>query len=229
MDRCPTVRGALAALTILLSGSLVSAQEPVIQDTLSADTPTALTCGFCAGERFGVVFRELPAPRRGIEPGDFPITLESVQVAVAAASVTAGPTCVPVETGGSVEALVELYAGAEPPEGAIASLPADAPWSDTEELVWAGEASLALSTAEPGGTGQYAIHFNVLEVRDEEGAPIVIESGAYLRAVVSIPAASSDMSAICPAGASPAFVPIRDADGPIAPERGFIYATGAGW
>lgn len=208
--------------------SPAGAQVRVIHDTLSSDTPTALTCGFCAGERFGVVFRELPAPRRGIEPTDFPITLESVQVAVAAATVTAGPTCVPSETGGSVTATVELYAGEDPPEGNIQALPAEGPWSDTEALVWAGDADLALSTAEPGGT-RYAINFNVLEVRDEEGAPIVVESGSYLRAVVSIPAAATMTSTECPAEMSPAFVGVRDADGPIATERGFIYATGAGW
>ena len=215
-------------VALALPGSLAGAQERVIHDTLSSDTPTALTCGFCAGERFGVVFRELPAPRRGIEPTDFPITLESVQVAVAAATVTAGPTCVPSETGGTVVATVELYAGEDPPEGNIQALPAEGPWSDTEALVWAGDADLALSTAEPGGT-RYSINFNVLDVRDEEGAPIVVESGSYLRAVVSIPAATTMTSTECPTDMSPAFVGVRDADGNIASERGFIYATGAGW
>lgn len=219
----------LAALAILALGSPVHAQETVAHDGLSSDAPTALTCGFCAGERFGVIFRELPAPERGVEPRDFPITLESVQVAVAAATVIEGPTCAPSETGATVTARVELYAGDEPPEGSIVSLAAEGPWSSTEALVWSTDAALVLSTAEPGGTGRYGIHFNELAVRDEAGLPVVIESGAYLRAVVSIPEASTMTSVTCAADVSPAFFPVRDADGPIADERAFIYASGLGW
>src|SRR5690606_13897366 len=120
---------------------------------------------------FGVVFRELPAPRRGIEPEDFPITLESVQVALASATVSPGPTCTPSEAGGAIVAPVEIYAGAEIPTGAITSLPSDGPWPG-EELVWAADAPLALSPAQAGGGGRYELSFNELVVRDEEEMPI---------------------------------------------------------
>ena len=51
----------------------------------------------------------------------------------------------PSETGGAVVATVELYAGEDPPEGNIQALPAEGPWSDTEALVWAGDADLPVN------------------------------------------------------------------------------------
>ncbi len=217
----------LSALSALAPGAAL-AQQSVIHDTLSADTPTAVTCGFCATERFGVVFRELPSPRRGIDPEDFPIRLESVQIAIAAATVTGGTSCTPSETGGTITAPVEIYAGSEVPTGAITSLSADGPWSATEELVWAADAPLALSTATPGGGGRYELSFNELVVRDETDAPIVIESGTYIRVVVTLPAA--DPAVACTGGLDrPAGFPFRDSDGRIAPERSYIYAAGVGW
>lgn len=204
----------------------VHAQDRVIHDTLGPDLPTGVTCGFCAGERFGVVFRELPPPRQGLVARDFPLTLETVQVAVAAATVSAGPRCAPAEVGGVVMAPVEVYAGEEPPTGSIAALPADGPWSDTETLVWAADAPLTLSTASGDGTG-YNVQFNSLEIADEEGMPIRIETGRYVRVVVTLP--SSGEACLAGAGESPAAFPIRDGDGVVASERSFLYASGLGW
>ncbi len=221
-----TLGGLLCAALTLGAGS-AAAQERVVQDTLSADTPTGVTCGFCATERFGVVFRELPAPRRGIEPEDFPLRLAAVQVAMAAATVSPGPTCTPSTSGGTITAPIEIYAGSEIPTGAITSLPAEGPWNASEELVFAADAPLALSV-DADGMGRYAIDFNELEVRDESGGEIVVDAGTYLRVVVTLPAA--EPATACTGGLDlPGGFPVRDADGRIADERGFIYAAGVGW
>ena len=70
-------RLALACLLLTLSAP-ASAQQRIIHDTLGRDMPTQITCGFCAGEQFGVIFRELPSGRRGLEPTDFPLTIDAV-------------------------------------------------------------------------------------------------------------------------------------------------------
>ncbi len=222
------LRVALGALLGLASlpGSPALAQDRVVHDTLGPDLPTAVTCGFCAGERFGVVFRELPAPRRGISSTDFPLTIRSVQIAVASATVSAGPRCAPSSAGGVATAPVEVYAGEEPPTGSIAALPVDGAWSATEELVWAADAPLQLSAASADGTG-YEVQFNTLELADEEGMPIQVDTGRYVRVVVTLP--SSGEACVAGAGESPAGFPLRDGDGVIATERSYIYASSLGW
>ena len=65
---------ALAA-TAVAPTQQAAAQRTVAHDVLTGETPTALTCGFCAGEKIGVVFRELPGDAHGLDPADFPIQL----------------------------------------------------------------------------------------------------------------------------------------------------------
>jgi len=219
----------LTCLLVLLvvAPSPASAQLRIVHDTLGPEMPTAITCGFCASERFGVVFRELPGTRRSLEPTDFPLLIDAIDVGMGAANVE-GATCVPQRTGGTIETIMEVYVGDTPPTGDIRSNPVDAPWPG-ERLVWASDAvPLALSVEDDGGI--YQLRFNRLEVRDEDSMPIEVDDGAYLRVVVTLPESATVTSDICGAPlVPPGGFPVRDDDGRIAPERNFIYAGGAGW
>ncbi|HJL15729.1 MAG TPA: MYXO-CTERM sorting domain-containing protein [Sandaracinaceae bacterium LLY-WYZ-13_1] len=223
-----------APLLLLLLAPLAlpapaDAQRRIVHDTLGRDMPTAVTCGFCAGERFGVLFRELPAPRRGLEPSDFPITFDTIEIALASANVVGG-ACDPQTTGGTVDAAVEVWVGDAVPDGPIRDFSATDGWP-SETLVWATDAApLTPSTAETDGSGRYEVRFNALEIRDEDAAPITVGSGAYVRVVVTLPVGPSGTSDLCePTYQSPAAFPLRDDDGRVAPGRSFIYASGAGW
>lgn len=223
--RFPT---SILLVSLLAAPSTAWAQRRIVHDTLGAGVPTAVTCGFCAGEKFGVVFRELPAPRNGLDPADFPITLDTLELGMAAAGVASG-ACVASTTGGSIDAAVEIYAGDTVPTGDISGLPADAAWSTGETLVWSTDAApLTLSVADT--SGRYELTVNTLQIRDDLDMPIVVPSGSYLRVVVTLPAGTPGSSSLCePTFESPGGFPVRDDDGQIAPERNFIYALGAGW
>jgi MYXO-CTERM domain-containing protein len=218
----------LLSTLLLLAPSTVVGQRRIVHDTLGPDTPTALTCGFCAGEKFGVVFRELPAPRAGLSAADFPIVLDTLEVGLAAAGVSSG-ACVPSATGGTIDALVEIWSGGSVPTGDISGLPADSAWSAGETLVWSRDAvPLTLSVADTGG--RYTLMVNAVQVRDDVDLPIEIASGAYVRVVVTLPPGTPGSSSLCePSFESPGGFPVRDDDGQVAPERNFIYALGAGW
>ncbi|HJK92531.1 MAG TPA: hypothetical protein RMG45_06825, partial [Polyangiaceae bacterium LLY-WYZ-15_(1-7)] len=229
-------RIALSALAMLtsLAARPASAQRVISYDTLGGETPSAVTCGFCAGERFGTVFRELPPPARGLNPEDFPLELRSVRVAVASATVERsglGFACSGSVEGGSALVDMTIWAGVTPPSGDISAEPELEAWSEDEVLVWAGESiPLMRSAAESEGSAMYEVGFNELRVVDEDEAPIRVEAPAtYLRVVIELSADASDRSEACEAGESPGAFPMRDDDGRIAGERGFIWASGAGW
>jgi hypothetical protein len=218
------VNRALWLFVILLAPAELQAQRRIVHDTLSMDSPAGVSCGFCGTERFGVVFRELEAPRRGLNPSDFPIVLESVEVVLAAAY---GSTCTPTGAGGTVIAPVEIYVGDTIPTGDISDMP-DFEWPG-ETLVWAAEAPIELSAG--NGAGMFEFMFNVLLVRDEEEMPITLESGSYLRVVVTMPEGAVGSSPQC----EPTYPPVgaagvRDDDGRIADERSFVWGLGGvGW
>lgn len=207
------------------------AQQRLVQDTLGGSTPGSVNCGFCAGERFGVVFRELPSPLRGLVPGDFPVVLESVEIAVAAANPATG--CAASQTGGTATIPMEIYVGSVLPsedDGIVRLYDPSGPWPG-ETLLWAADARLALSTADAAGA--YSVNFNLLRIRDEMGATIRVESGAYLRVVLTIPADPSGTSSSCAAlGFDPPAIgfPFLDRDqSDTTDRRSFIYAAGIGW
>jgi MYXO-CTERM domain-containing protein len=212
------------ALLLVLVASSAAAQTRIQQDTLSADAPGVLVCGFCETERFGTIFRELPPPLRGLQPSDFPLTLESVEIALGSA--VGGASCMSLTTGGMVMAPIEIYAGSTPPTGSITALPTDAPWPG-ETLVWAAEAPIQLSVAD--GAGNYALNFNSLHVRDETAATIRVPAGnSYLRVVVTLPAGSRTSATCTASGVSvPDAFPFNDNG--LVNERAFIYAVGVGW
>ncbi|MBO6937716.1 MAG: hypothetical protein JJ863_22295 [Deltaproteobacteria bacterium] len=209
------------------------AQRVVAQDTLSTATPAAITCGFCEGERYGVIFRELDPG--GLQPADFPLTIRSMRVAVASARVTGTApsfTCEGLTIGGSALADLELWAGTELP-GDLTDIGADDPWTTGEELLWAAaDVPLMKSTAGADGASEIEAGFNELQPVDEMEMPIRVSADArYIRAVVRIQEGDADASASCDAAGQnpPSIFPLRDNDGVIADERSFIYAGASGW
>lgn len=203
-----------------------SAQVTLAQDTLSTDSPAAAVCGFCGTEGFGVVFRELPAPARGLLEEDFPLTLRSVEIALAAARLN-GATCMNVDEGGTVLVDVEIWAGVTPPTGDIDATAPGEPWGGTdEELVFAAvDVPIELSIPATGATG-FNLQLNRFEIMDEMGMPLRISAPfTYLRAYVQLKD-STLPGPSCPFSSDGS--PLRD-DGRIANERSYILANGMGF
>src|SRR5690606_26456044 len=96
---------------------------------------------------------------------------DTVEIAVAAASPTAG--CAPAMTGGTITAPVEIYVGDTIPPEDVSDF-SETEW-EGETLIWAAEAPLTLSVADD--TGRYSVSFNAIDVRDEAGERIRIDSG----------------------------------------------------
>jgi MYXO-CTERM domain-containing protein len=223
----------LTALGFVLSPRAADAQRIVAQDTLSTSTPAAITCGFCEGERYGVIFRELDAG--GLRPADFPLTIRSLRVAIASARVTgSAPSfdCEGLTVAGNALADLELWAGSEPPSD-LSGVGAEDPWTTGEELLWAAaDVPLMKSTADADGSPMIEAGFNELQPVDEMEEPIRVGADIrYIRAVVRIQAGLAGSSASCDAVGQepPSVFPLRDNDGVITDERSFIYANGPGW
>ena len=229
MMRAMRIAPSLAALLLVLApGASAEAQRTLAHDTLTEDTPTAVSCGFCVGEAFGVVFRELPG-MGGLQPWQFPVRLSRVQVAMGAATVS-GTTCSGVAGGGSTTATIEIFAGDVTPTGDISDLPVSEPWPG-ETLAYAAESvPITLSAPETAGGAMFSVTLNTFDLADEMGMPIVVPAPAtYLRVVVW-PDGGGTSSVCDGAGVeAPAGFPLRDADGLIADERSLIYAGGVGW
>jgi MYXO-CTERM domain-containing protein len=215
------------ALVVLFSLGLslpVAAQRRVQYDTLAEETPAAASCGFCAGEKFGVVFRELSGGR-GLRADEFPLTVVSLEVALASVEVQevgGFGICLGSTTGGAVDTQIAIYAGDTPPSGDIRSFPPMGPW-EGESLVWSGTVPIMRSVETTGGSMRYNLMFNTVELPD--GGVRVEPPNTYLRAVVTIPTGSG--SATCTSGGNmePAAAAVRDNDGRIADEVNFIYAV----
>jgi hypothetical protein len=220
---------ALLVLVTSLWATEAAAQRLVAHDTLSRDTPSVVSCGFCGDEVIGVVFRELGGIG-GLRPSDFPLRLSGVQVALAAAR-TDGTSCTAESVGGTVAVEVEVWAGSTPPSALPgADVTFGMPWPG-EALVFASEAvPVELSTPTMDGSTLFNLQFNAFEPRDDANEPIVVAEGnTYLRVAVRLPR-SGQNNPVCAAPLeTPAGFPLRDDDGRIAPERSFLYAGGVGW
>lgn len=206
--------------------SVAGAQVTLAQDTLSAESPAAALCGFCGGEGFGVVFRELPPPSRGLLPEDFPLVVRAVEVALASARLD-GMRCVSAPEGGTAHVDIEIWAGRTPPGERIGASEPGLPWPETgEELVFAAaDVPVEFSIPATGSTG-FQLRLNRFAVMDEMGAPIrVSEEFRYLRVFVRL-SDSALPGPSCPFSADGS--PLRD-DGRIANERSYILANGMGF
>jgi len=208
-----------------------AAQRTVQYDTVSEMTPAAVSCGFCAGEKFGVVFRPL-AGGRGLRADEFPLVLNSIQIAVAKAEVVfGGPSgimCRGSSDGASINMMLEAYAGATPPTGDIRTLPPTGAWPG-ETSIFAQSAELMPSVETTPGSAMYNVMFNTVNV---DMGVRVAPPNTYIRVVVTIPAGGSSISCELGGFSPPGAVGIRDDDGRIENEVNFIYSIGGvgeGW
>ena len=202
-----------------------AAQRRVQYDTVAEMTPAAASCGFCAGEKFGVVFRELPM-MRGLRADEFPLTVLSLEVALASVRIEdfgGFGICQGSTMGGAVDTDIAIYAGATAPTGDIRDLPGPGPWPGETE-VWAGTVPIMRSVETSSGSMQYNLMFNTVELPG--GGVRVDAPNTYVRAVVTIPEGSG--MSFCTSGGNPeaAGVGVRDNDGSrVADEVNFIYAA----
>jgi len=224
----------LLVSTSVAAPSPAAAQRTLGYDTISGESPVTVSCGFCSGEKFGVIYRDLPAPARGLEPGDFPIELEAVQLALAAAdAVGSGATftCSGSTTAGEAMVGLAAYAGTVLPSD-ILDLDSVEPWPG-ETLVWAQpDVPVMRSVADEAGSASYEVNFNRLLLQDEAGLPYRVDApNVYIRIVVSLNADTALSSSSCDSLSleTPGGFAVRDNDGVVNAERNFIYAEGLGW
>ncbi len=232
--RSPAGRALFASLLTALVPSVASAQQVLSHDTIAGDTNVAITCGFCANEKIGVIFRELSTPRNGLEPSDFPIEVEGVQVALANAQISMLGACVGAVDAATIDVSIEIWAGIEPVEGdGLDEMPVEGPWGgpDNEMLLVQSVTPVTLSTADAPGSMRYEAQFNELALIEEDGRALRVEAPyKYLRVVVTLMGGRGE-SPPCEAGGfeAPGGFPIRDDDGVIQANRSFFYASGVGW
>lgn len=218
-----TIAASFCVLAIATAPSRATAQRVVAYDTLSTMTPAAASCGFCAGEKFGVAFYELP-DGSGLLPSEFPLTLRAMRLAVARVAVTGPTSCTGSDLGGPEAFDLALYTGTTVPTD-IAAMPATGPWPGETELMVVEGVPIETSVLS-AGTSSFEASFNEVSIVDDLGDPIVVSPpNTYLRAVVGITAGGSSTG--CTGTVEPpAGVPLRDDDGRIGPQRSFILSNG---
>lgn len=221
----------LALIAAIVVTSRVDAQTVITYDTVSAETGSTVSCGFCTGEKFGVVFRELEMGN-GLDPEDFPLVLRGIRVVLADASVSGG-MCSGGMMGGNAAIDIEVYAGTTPPSGMIRMNPEDGPW-DGETLLLEVPGLPLRRSALAGDGMRYMVEFNDLQVADlETEEDIRLEPPTqYIRAVFTLAEGAVERNPNCEAMGlvSPNAFPMRDTDGVIQNERSFIFgANGLGW
>lgn len=216
-------RWTVATLIALLALP-AHAQRTVAYDTVSDGFPAAVTCGFCAGEKFGVVFYELPGGT-GLRADEFPLTLTAIQIAIARIRVTGsalggGYMCAGSNMEGTVDLTLDVFAGETVPTS-IRNLPASGAWPG-ETMVLTTEATATVSVATADGGSEFNVTLN--EIPIPEGGVLVEAPATYLRVVASIPGGGSSASCTELGFTSPGAVAIRDDDGRVAARRSLIYA-----
>lgn len=223
------------ASALALAGALASrasAQQTIAYDTLSESAPVGLSCGFCASEAYGVIFREIGGIA-GLQPTAFPLEVQSVSLALGAAEVTGSPgQCHGLAAGGQALVHLEVWAGTTLVDADdIHAMPAiGAAWPG-EELVASFDdlpVQMSVPTAD-GGTGFNLMLNEIPLAVDPDPFPTVDETHRYLRVVVQLQDGGSS-STCAPMTDAPAGFPVRDDDGTIDDHRAFIFASGGvGW
>ncbi|MCC7537945.1 MAG: hypothetical protein IT379_17095 [Deltaproteobacteria bacterium] len=203
----------LAVLSFVLAlPSMARAERTIANDTVTAETPASVLCGFCTGERFGSVF----VPERS----DYPFDLVDVRIAIAAARRTGARCEASMDPGDVRTSRIEIWVG-------DAAEPALDPGGDGERLVWTFEEAPLVASAAETGVADIAVTFTTLPVEATER----IESAGYVRVLVDISPPVVPMPGSCSSamtGEDPDAFPIGDRDG-IMPHRNLVYSTsGAG-
>lgn len=217
----PLARRSVAGLlgAALLLPAVAAAQSQQIRyDNIRQDSDAAITCGFCAGEKFGVIFRT-GANQGGIPQGAIPFTLNAVQIAVASTIVDDSLTCQPSNMGGMVNGTMEIYAGMAPPTS-ITTLPAAGPWPGESTIVAGTQVQLERSIEATMGSGQWDVRLNSLPINQPVGAP-----NTYVRVVFTIGAGGMSASCQLLGFQPPNISPFRD-NNDVVPRTSFIYQLG---
>ncbi len=218
------IRRLSPLLALFLANSAFAQSVTIQYDEAVQDSQAAITCGFCAGEKYGVLYYALPG-NTGLLPSMFPLTLENVQIAVASTRVTgdalSGFQCVGDVVAGMAEASLEIYAGATPPAN-IANLPPTGVWPG-ETSVFGPMPVMLERSVEMGamGSGQWDVRLNSVPIGVMVAAP-----NTYLRVVITIPAGGVSASCSALGFQPPGISPFRDANGRIGNRRNFIYQVG---
>src|SRR5688572_23837586 len=143
-----------------------------------------LSCGFCAGERYGIVFRTLDGVDEGIDPAAFPIEIDAIQFSLAAGEIvgTAGAyECRPREEAGTASVTIDVYGGETPPTD-ILELPAEGPWPGETVLLPTSEVEAVASLAD--ADGRYDLQLNTFHASED---PIRVEEPhTYVRVIITL-------------------------------------------
>ena len=207
----------------LLVASSAWGQTLIQYDTVAADADAFVTCGFCATEKYGTIFYELPNGG-GLPAALFPLQLQTVQIGLAGTNTTgdifSGYVCSPDSTGGQIPVNIEIYAGTTVPQ-TITSLPGTGAWPGEFEVLGVTAAPLTRSVETSPGSGQFSLQINSFPVNLTVPSP-----APYLRVVVNVPSGLSSAACTDLALQSPAISPFRDDNGVVGPRRNFIYQLG---
>ncbi len=219
MKTAAIVTGLLTAL-----GASAHAQELIQYDDVIADTQAAITCGFCATEKFGTIFYEL-GTGGGLPAAAFPFTLNQIQIAVASTQVTGGVLsggyqCTGTATGGMVSATLDVYAGTAVPP-VITTMPATGAWPGESIIVNSNQVMLERSVDTVPGSNMFNVQINQLMV-----GVMVPTPNIYVRVVITIGAGGTSSACTDLGFDSPSLSPFRDDNGRSGPRRNFIYQLG---
>ncbi|MBK6685328.1 MAG: IPT/TIG domain-containing protein [Deltaproteobacteria bacterium] len=187
-------------------------------DSAVSDALAAITCGFCSGERYGSIFYALG--NTGLQPADFPLTLDRILIPVAPTQVTfdlgaGGFLCEPRAQSGMTSATLEVYAGEVVPNP-IGTLPGGA-WPGETVLIGPESVMLEYSAENPVGSGSWEVRFNSLMAGVQVPAP-----NTYIRVVVGIGTGGTSEACQILGYQPPDISPFRDNDGRAGPRRHFI-------
>lgn len=223
----PLYSATLATALASLAPLPAFAQSVTVQyDAVTTDDMAAITCGFCSGEKFGTIFYELQGGG-GLPRSAFPITLNSVQFAVAGIEITGdilnGYQCMGNAAGGMVDVSLEVYAGAMVPTN-ITALPATGPWPGETTVFGPGNVAVERSRDMMPGQNRWDVRVN--QIAMPNNGVLIASPNTYVRVVVTVPTGGSSASCTDLALGSPGAVPFRDNNGPVGSNRNFIYQTG---
>jgi len=216
VKRFLTAGVGLATLVFHLSTADAQPME-VRNDSIQVDSEAYLSCGFCAGEKFGALFYApvLPATT-------FPLTLSKIKIALASVNVVqdgGGFRCEPGQPG-SLMTNYEIYAGTTVPSN-INMLPQNGIWpGETVLMPLTQSPPITLSEPTTPGGSDYRLTLNEIPINGVTVAP----PNTYIRVVVTIPtgpiqSASCSVLSLPPPGG----VAFRDTDITGNSRRNFIY------
>ena len=213
-----SIRSAgLGLAAILLLPSLGAAQPMEVRnDDIRIDSEAYISCGFCAGEKFGALFYDPVLPT-----ATFPLTLSKIKVALASITVVqsgGGFICEP-GAGGMLNVSYEAYAGTSVPSS-ITALPQNGIWPGETILMPLTSVPITLSEPTSPGASDYRLNLNEIPINGVTVPP----PHTYIRVVFTIPTGAVQSASCSALGLGPpGGVSFRDTDITGRSRRNFIY------